>query len=134
MCEIILECFDERSVPPVVLARYRDQAYRGPKAILHDLVQRKCFGDDSGAAVFKTIAVKHRAFGPRCWTGDGELESTLGIIYQALDKGKTMVWSRLKLSVERHSWMAHILFYGAWDFLGSSRKLSDDVTGFIRYC
>lgn len=44
-----------------------------------------------------------------------------------------MVWSRLKLSVECHSWMAHILFYGAWDFLGSSRKLSDDVTGFIRY-
>ena len=64
MYEILLECFDERSVSPVVITRYRDQAYLGPKAVFHVLVQRKCFGGDSDAAVFKTITVKHRAFGP----------------------------------------------------------------------
>jgi len=76
---------------------------------------------------------KHRAFGPRRSIDDGEPKSTLGIIDQVLGKGKTIVWSRLKLSVEHHSWMAHTLLNRAWDVLGSSRKFSDDVTGFIRY-
>ena len=133
MYDTLLGYFDERSVPPVVLSRYRDQAYLSAKAVLHVLVQRKCLGDGSEVAVSKAIAGKHRAFGPRCYADDGELESTLGIIDQVLGKGETIAWSELKLSVEHHSWMAHILLYRAWDVLGSSRKLSDDVTGFIRY-
>lgn len=133
MYNTLLECFDERSVPPVVLSRYRDQAYLSAKAVLHVLVQRKCLGDDSDAAVSKAISAKHRAFSPRHYAGDGELESTLGIIDQVLGKGKAITWSRLCFSVEHHTWMAHILLYRAWDVLGSSRKLSDDVTGFIRY-
>ena len=133
MYDTLLECFDERSVPPVVLSRYRDQAYLSAKAVLHVLIQRKSLGDSPDAAISKAIAAKHRAFGPRRYADDGELESTLGIIDQVLGKGKTIVWSKFKFSVEHHSWMAHILLYRAWDVLGSSRKLSDDVTGFIRY-
>ena len=133
MYDTLLECFDERSVPPAVLSRYRDQAYLSAKAVLHVLVQRKCLGDDSDAAVFKTIMAKHRALTPRRYTSDGELESILGIIDLVLGKGKAIVWTGLKLPVEHHSWMAHILLYRAWDVLGSSRVLSDDVTGFIRY-
>lgn len=133
MYDTLLECFDERSVPPVVLSRYRDQAYLSAKAVLHVLVQRKCLGGDSDAAVSKAIAAKHRAFVPRRYTGDGELESTLGMIDQVLGKGEAIVWSGLRLSVEHHSWMAHILLYRAWDALGSSPKLSDDVTEFIRH-
>ena len=129
----LLECFDERSVPPAVLSRHRDQAYLSAKAVVHVLVQRKCLGDNSDTTVSKTIAAKHRALGTRRYTSDGELESTLGMIDQVLDKGKAIVWDGFKLSVEHHSWMAHILLYRAWDVLGSSRNLSDDVTGFIRY-
>lgn len=133
MYDTLLECFDERSVPPAVLSRYIDQAYLSAKAVLHVLVQRKCLGDNSDAAVSKTIAARHRVLGTRRYTNDGELESTLGIIDQVLGKGKAIVWDGLKLSVEHHNWMAHILLYRAWDVLGSSRKLSDDVAGFIRY-
>ena len=133
MYDTLLECFDERSVPPVVLSRYRDQAYLSAKAVLHVLVQRKCLGDNSDAAVSKAITAKHHALSPRFYANDGELESTLGVIDQVLGKGKAIVWDGFKLSVEHHSWMAHILLYRAWDVLGSSRVLSDDVTGFIRY-
>ena len=133
MYNTLLECFDERSVPPVVLSRYRDQAYLSAKAVLHVLVQRKCLGDDSDVAVSKTIAAKHRVFGPQRLTDDGELDSTLRMIDQVLGKGKGVAWGGLKMSIEHHSWLAHILLYRAWDALGSSRYLSDDVTGFIRY-
>lgn len=124
-------CFETK--PIEILSRYRDQAYLSAKAVLHVLVQCKCLRYNSDEAVSKAIATNYRAFGPRRYTNNGELESTLGIVDQALGKGNRIARDKFKLSVEHHSWTAHIQLYRAWDVLRSPRKLSDDVTTFIRY-
>jgi len=72
--DTVLECFDRSSGRPVVIPRL------SAKALLHLAVQRKCIGDESDKAMFKSICSRHPVMGSKHYEGDSDLEATLGII------------------------------------------------------
>jgi len=130
----LLECFDDKLHPPTVLSRHRDRAYLSAKAVLHIIIQRKCLGDATDVAIFDSIAARHPKMGNRHYDDDSDLESTLSIIDVVLGAPvSALVWKPSKFTTPHHSWMAHILLYRAWDTVATANKLSEDVTGFVKY-
>ena len=130
----LLECFDERDHRPTVLSRYRDRAYLSAKAVLHIIIQRRCLGENADVAIFDSIAARHPSMGSQNYEGDSDLESTLGIIDRVLGIDlPAMRWETFKFTTPHHSWMAHILLYRAWDTLGNTGTLSEDVAHFVKH-
>lgn len=130
----LLECFDNQTHAPTVISRYRDRAYLSAKAVLHIIIQRRSLGENADAAIFDSIAERHPRMGSRQYEGDSDLESTLGLIDCVLGANPpAMRWEKFSFTTPHHSWMAHILLYRAWDTLGTSSELSEDVTSFIKH-
>ena len=130
----LLECFDDQIHSPTVLSRYRDRAYLSAKAVLHIIVQRRCLAGVADTAIFDSIAARHPHMGRRPYEGSSDLESTLGIIDCLLCVDvPTMRWKTFTFTTTHHSWMAHILLYRAWDAIGITGVLSEDVISFIKY-
>jgi hypothetical protein len=70
--------------------------------------------------------------GSRRYESDSDLESTLGILDCVLGVDEpVMSWEKFTLTTPHHSWMAHILLYRAWDTIGTTGVLSEDVTCFV---
>lgn len=130
----LLKCFDGQIHCPTVLSRYRDRAYLSAKAVLHIIVQRRCLGGNADEAIFDSIAARHPQMGSRQYDGDSDLEATLGIIDCVLNVStQAMRWEKFTFTTPHHSWMAHILLYRAWDTLGITGVLSEDVTCFVKH-
>ena len=131
--DMVLERFDHSSGRPVVIPKLRNMIYLSAKALLHLAIQRKCIGDESDEAVFKSISTRHRIMGSGRYEGDSDLEATLGIIDCIFGDSKAMHWQTFSLTIPHHAWMGHILLYRAWDFLGKGKPLPNDVKEFVLY-
>ena len=131
--DTMVECFDFSSGGPVVIPKFRDEAYLSAKALLHLAIQRRCAGDESEKALFKSISTRYRIMGPMHYEGGSEsdLESTLGIIDRVFGKSEPMDWKNFSFTVPHHTWMAHILLYRAWEVVKKGEALPDDVKEFV---
>ena len=131
--DTVLECFDHSSGHPVVIPKLRDRAYLSAKALLHLGIQRKCIGDESDRAVFKSISDRHRdnAMGNKPYEEDSDLESTLGIIDRVFGAPKDMRWGNFSFSAPHQAWMGHILLYSAQDAIRTGESFPDDVKEFV---
>jgi len=125
--ETVLECFDH-SKPA-----FRDRAYLSTKALLHMGIQRKCIGDESENAAFRSIMNRHKIMGYRRSKGDSDLESTLGIIDRVFGSFGPMDWHHFSFTVPHHTWMGHILLYRAWYVLREGESLPRDIMEFIHH-
>ena len=121
----VLECFNRSSGRPVVIPRL------SAKALLHLAVQRKCIGDESDKAMFKSICSRHPVMGSKHYEGDSDLEATLGIIDCVFGDSEPMHWQNSSFTVPHHAWMGHILLYRAWDVLRKGEPLPDDIKEFV---
>ena len=129
--DTVLECFDRSSGSPVVIPKLRNKAYLSAKALLHLAIQRKCIGDESDKAVFKSISSRHPIMGSKHYEGDSDLESTLCIIDRVLGDSQPIHWQNFSFSVQHHAWMGHILLYRAWDVVRKHKPLPDDIKEFV---
>ena len=129
--ELLLECFDYSSGRSRSNPAFRDRAYLTAKALLHMGIQRKCIGDESESAVFRSILSRHKIMGYRRFQGDSDLESTLGIIDRVFGSFGPMDWQRFSFTIPHHIWMGHILLYRAWYVHKSGEPLPRDVKEFI---
>ena len=130
-----LECFDSSSGHPVVVTKRRDKAYLSAKALVHLVIQRKCIGNESDEAVFKSISDRHQTMGSKHYEGDPDLESILGIIDRVfgIHVSEPMRWDEFSFTVPHHAWMGHILLYRAWDAIRKGQPLPDDTKEFVLY-
>ena len=128
-----LECFDSSSGHPVVVTKLRDKVYFSAKALVHLTIQRKCIGNESDEAVFKSISERHQAMGSKHYDGDPDLESTLGIIDRVfgVPVPEPMRWEKFSFTIPHHAWMGHILLYRAWDAIRAGQPLPDDTKEFV---
>jgi len=130
----LLECFDDQVLSPTVLSRERDRAYFSAKAALHIIIQRRCLGRGEDTTILDSIVARHPRMGSRHYEGDSDLELTLGIIDHVLGINvPAMRWETFTLTTPHHTWMAHILLYRAWDTLGTTGVLSEDVICFVKH-
>ena len=129
--DTVLECFDRSSGRPVVIPKLRNKAYLSGKALLHLAIQRKCIGDESDKAMFKSISSRHPVMGSKHYEGDSDLEATLGIIDRVFGDSEQMHWQNFSFTVPHHAWMGHILLYRAWDVLRKGEPLPDDIKEFV---
>ena len=131
--DTVLECFDFSNERPVVIPKLKKKAYVSAKALLHLAIQRRCAGDESEKALFKSISIRHPILGPMDYEGGSEsdLESTLGIIDRIFGDSKPMHWQNFSFTVPHHTWMAHILLYRAWDVVKKGEPLPDDIKEFV---
>ena len=130
--DTVLECFDRSSGRPAVIPKLRNKAYLSAKALLHLAIQRKCIGDESDKAMFKSISNRHPIMGYKHYEGDSDLESTLGIIDRVFGDFEPMYWQNFSLSTQHHAWMGHILLYRAWDVITrQGEPLPDDIKEFV---
>ena len=129
--DTVLECFDRSSGGPVVIPKLRNKAYLSAKALLHLAIQRKCIGDESDKAMFKSISSRHPIMGSKHYEEDSDLESTLGIIDRVFGDYEPIYWQNFSFTVPHHAWMGHILLYRAWDVLREGKPLPDDIKEFV---
>ena len=129
--DTVLECFDNSTGRPVVIPKLRNKAYYTAKAFLHLAIQRQCIGDESDTTIFESISNRHLIMASRRYQGDSDLESTFGVIDRVLGNFEPMCWQRFSFTPSHHAWMGHILLYRAWDVLGKSEPLPDDIKGFV---
>jgi hypothetical protein len=129
--DTVLKCFNRSSGHPVVIPRLRNKAYLSAKALLHLTIQRKCIGDESDKAMFKSIMNRHPVMGSKHYEDDSDLESTLGIIDRIFGDFEPMYWENFSFTIPHHAWMGHILLYRAWDILRKGEPLPDDVKEFV---
>lgn len=129
----LLGCFDHSSGHPVVIQKLRDTAYLNAKAVLHLVIQRRCFGNESDMVTLKFISENCPIMGVKQCEGYSDLESTLGIIDCIFGSPKPLHWQGFSLSTPHHTWMSHILLYHAFDVQQSGKGLPDYIVGFIDY-
>ena len=156
--ETVIECFDRSPDYPVVIPKLKEKAYLSAKALVHLIIQRKCFSDESDKAVFESISNRHLIMGSEYCKGNSDLESTLGIIDRVFTvpeptqpqptqpqpaqpqytqhkpkQPQSMRWEDFTFSVEHRAWMGHILLYRAWDAIRKREALPDDTKEFVLY-
>ena len=132
--DTVLECFDCSSGGhPVVIPKLKNKAYLSAKALLHLAFQRKCIGDESDKAVFRSISNQHPIMGSKHYEGESDLESTLGIVDRVFGNFEPMHWQNFVFAIPHHAWMGHILLYRAWDVLKKGEPLPDDIKEFVLY-
>ena len=91
-----LECFDRSSGRPVV-RKLRDKVYLSGETLFHLAILRKCIGDESDKAVFKSISSRHPVMGSKHYGEDSGLESTLDITDQVFNDFDPMYWQNLSV-------------------------------------
>ena len=131
--DTLVDCFDRSSGRRVVIPKLREKAYLSARAILHLSIQRKCVGNESDKAAFKSISEKHTIMGSHHYEDDSDLESTLGIIDRIFGKFEPMDWKGFSFTTPHHTWMCRALICHAWDALEKGEQLPDDIERFIRY-
>ena len=97
--DTVLECFDRSSGSPVIIPKLRNKAYLSAKALLHLAIQRKCIGDESDKAVFKSISSRHPIMGSKHYEGDSDLGVTLCIIDHVFCDSQPMHWQNFSFTV-----------------------------------
>jgi len=97
--DTVLKCFNRSSGHPVVIPRLRNKAYLSAKALLHLTIQRKCIGDESDKAMFKSIMNRHPVMGSKHYEDDSDLESTLGIIDRIFGDFEPMYWENFSFTI-----------------------------------
>ena len=131
--DTVLDRFDRSSGRPVVIPKLREVTYLSAKALLHLAIQRKCIGNESDKAIFKSISTRHPIMGSGHYEGDSDLEATLGIIDRVFGDSEPMHWQSFVFTIPHHAWMGHILLYRAWDTLGKGESLPDYIKDFVLY-
>ena len=129
--DTVLEGFDRSSGRCVVIPRLRNIVYLGAKALVHLAIQRKCIGDGSDRAAFRSISTRHPVMGHGCYEGDSDLEATLGIMDRIFGDLEPMRWNEFTFTIPHHAWMAHILLHHAWDILRQGEGLPDYIKEFV---
>jgi hypothetical protein len=129
--DVLLECFDGSSGSLVVISNVRQKAYFSARALLHLAIQRKYFGNKLDEAVFESILGRHQIMGFKDYSGDSDLESTLGIIDRVFGHSDPINWQNFSLTTHHHAWMAHILLYRASDAHREGGGLPGDVKEFV---
>ena len=129
--DIVLECFDYSSKPPVVIPTLREKAYLSAKALVHLAIQRM----DIDREVFRSISSRHRdsiIVSEHCGA-DSDLESTLGMIDRVFkdDTFDPMRWEQFSFTAPHHSWMGYTLRCCAWHALRDNKSLPRDAEQFI---
>jgi len=76
----------------MVIPKLRDKAYLSSKTLFHLTIQRKCIGDESNRAVFKSISSRHSIMGSKHYEGDSDLETTLGIVDSIFGDFEPVYW------------------------------------------
>ena len=124
-------CFDQSyGRCAEVVPELMDQAYLSSTALLHVAIQRKCVGDESDTAVFKSISSKLPIMRPKDCRDGSDLEATLVMIDCLFGIPKPIHWQNFSLTVPHHAWMAHILLYRAWDAVRKGEPLPDNIEDF----
>ena len=131
--DTVVECLDRSSGHPVVIPEFRNKAYLSAKALLHLAIQRKCIGDKSDKAAFRSIFRRHSTTSSKRYDKDSDMESTLGIIDHIFSDLDPVCWKNFSLSDPHHAWMGHILLYRAWDVLKRGEPLPNDAKEFVLY-
>ena len=131
--DAVLDRFDRSSGRPIVIPKLREVTYLSAKALLHLAIQRKCIGNESDEAIFKSISRRHPMMGSGSSGGDSDLEVTLGIIDRFFGDADPIHWQNFSFTVPHHAWMAHILLYRAWDIMERGEPLPDYVREFVLY-
>ena len=131
--DTVLERFDRSSGRPVVIPKLKEVTYLSAKALLHLAIQRKCIGNESDKAVFKSISARHPIMGSGHYEGNSDLEVTLGIIDRVFGDYEPMHWQNFTFTISHHAWMGHILLYRAWDVLEKGEPLPDYIKDFVLY-
>ena len=131
--DTFLECCDKSSGCPIVIPKFRNMAYFSAKALLHLIIQRKCFGDESDQLMLDSISKKDLIMGINHSEDDKDLESTLSIINQVLSTPKPTAWCGLSFTTPHHAWMGHVLLYYTWDVLRKDGAFPNNVKEFISY-
>ena len=129
----VIECFNRSTGRPVVIPKFRNQAYLGAKALLHLVIQRQCFGDTSDQILFESISNRHQIIGSEDYKGDSDLESTLGVIDRIFGNVERIPWLEFSPTHPHLAWMAHTLLFRAWDFVRRGNPLPDDIREFVGY-
>ena len=129
--DTVLDRFDRSAGRLVLIPKLRDVTYLGAKALLHLAIQRKCIGNESDKAIFKSISNRHIIMASGDF--DSDLEVTLGIIDRVFGDFKPMHWQSFKFTLSHHAWMGHILLYRAWDIMEKGHPLPDDIREFVLY-
>ena len=133
--DIVLKCFDFDYSPkePVLIPKFKDQAYLGAKALLHLAIQRKCIGNESDVAGFNRILRRHPTIGSRRPLGGSDLEYTLCMVDCVLGHNdfESMDLEGFKFTSSHYAWMAHILPYRAWYFIKNNKTLPSDISEFL---
>ena len=129
--DLVLECFDSSSGRLVVIPKLRNEAYFGARALLHLTIQRKCIGDGSDRALFRSISDRHQLMGSGHYEGDSDLESTLTILDRVFGKFEPISWQNFSPTTAHLAWMGHILLYRAWDARTGLDPLPEDVRQFV---
>ena len=127
----VLECFDRSTGRLVVIPKLRNQAYLGARALIHLVIQRRCFGDGSDQAVLESISARHQIMGSAHYEGDSDLESTLSVIDHVFDKFEPIRWKDFSPTHTHLAWMAHTLLFRAWDLLSKGNILPEDIREFV---
>jgi len=113
----------------------RDLAFWSGKALLHLYIQRRCMNvvDTSFLNQMKLIDHSKQPLGHHECDEDPDLRSTFYIIDWTfgIQPQPRIPWPDLQLTESHHCWLSHILQYRAWDALGTSGNLTDDVRGFV---
>jgi len=126
--DTIVECFDCSSGHPMVVQKFRDEAYLSAKALVHLAIQRDCIGDEPDT--FKVISKKHLPMIPlEDFDRDPDLTSTLGMIDCVFGKCEPIGWQGLSFTPTHHAWMGHILLCRAW-YLNQGQHTS--LPGYIK--
>ena len=134
--DIVLKCFDFDYSPdgPVLIPKFKNQAYLGAKALLHLCIQRKCMGNESDVARFHRGLRRHPTIGSRRPLGGSDLEYTLCMVDCVLghDDFESMDLEGFTFTNSHYAWMAHILPYRAWYFIKNNKTLPSDISEFLR--
>ena len=115
----------------------RDRALSSAKALLHLYIQRCCLYGADETLKKQFSSIDHKSQPLRHNDLDGDIQSTFYLVdwvFGAEPKPE-IPWSEFKLteSQSHHCWLSHILRYRAWDSIGTTRELSEDVRGFLDY-
>jgi len=114
--DTVVECLDRSSGHPIVIKKFRDEAYLSAKALVHLAIQRKCIGDESDN--FRAISAKHSTMhstmSSQDLDHDADLTSTLGMIDCVFGNCEPIGWQGLSFTPTHHAWMGHILLCRAW--------------------
>ena len=85
--DTFLECVDYSSGSPVVISKFKNEAYLSAKALVHLGIQRKSTGNQSDTTAFASISSWHAIIGSGQYEWDSDLEHILGMVNRVFGAG-----------------------------------------------